>query len=140
MDWLSKYLIVIDCVNWWVTLFTKNAQIIYQANQYVIQYGHILKSLPRGRKRLETYDSIFTISDEIGMRTNYLGLFVVDEFPEDLPGLPLDWEFEFCIGMVPRAQSGSITPYRIAPIELIDLRRQLDEFLEKDFIKSSTTP
>ena len=72
------------------------------------------------------------------MGTNYPGLFVVDEFPDifpkDLLGLPPDWEIEFYIDLVPRAQVISTIPYRMAPAELIELRRQLDELLEKGFI------
>ena len=38
------------------------------------------------------------------MRTgfSYLGLMVVDEFPDDLPSLPPDKEIEFNIDMVPK--------------------------------------
>ena len=32
MDWLSRYREVIDCVRRPVTLITKNAQVVYQAN------------------------------------------------------------------------------------------------------------
>ena len=80
----------------------------------------------------------------MGMRANYPGLFVVDEFldifSKDLPGLPPDREIKFCIDLVPRAQSICMTPYRMTPAELIELQRQLDELLEKGFIRSGTSP
>ena len=71
----------------------------------------------------------------MGTGIDYSGLMVVDEFldvsPDKLPGLSLDKEIEFSIDLVPRSQSVSITPYRMASPELTDLRRQLDELLEK---------
>ena len=129
---------MIDCACRRVSLFTKNGQIVYQASQYAIGPRPVLKSLLGGRRWLETYGSLFTISDAVGMRTNYPGLFVVDEFPDifpkDLSRLPLDREIKFYIDLVPRAQVISIIPYRMAPAELIELRRQLDELLENGFI------
>ncbi|KAL5801661.1 hypothetical protein ACOSQ3_033293 [Xanthoceras sorbifolium] len=48
--------------------------------------------------------------------------------------------FEFCINLVPGAQPISITPYRMAPAELVELRKQLGELLEKGFIRESSSP
>ena len=59
--------------------------------------------------------------------TYYLGLYVVEEFPnvflEDLLGLSLDREFKFCIDLVLGAQLIFVTPYRMAPVELTELRK-----------------
>ena len=63
-----------------------------------------------------------------------------DVFPEELLGLPPEREIEFCIDMAPRAQPVSIPPYRMAQAELTELRKQLDELLEKGFIWSNTSP
>ena len=54
-------------------------------------------------------------------------------------GLPPDREIKFCIDLVPRAQPISITPYRMALAELIELHKQLDELLEKSFIRKNTS-
>ena len=63
-----------------------------------------------------------------------------DIFPNELPGLPPDREIEFYIDLIPRAQPVSIQPYKMALPELIELRKQLDELLDKGFIRSSTSP
>ena len=63
-----------------------------------------------------------------------------DVFPDELPVLPPDREIEFCIDLIPGAQPVSIPPYRMATAELTELRKQLDELLEKGFIRSSTSP
>ena len=60
-----------------------------------------------------------------------------DVFPEEFPGLPPQREIEFAIDVVPGATSASITPYRMAPVELKELKLQLQELLEKRFIRPS---
>ena len=54
-----------------------------------------------------------------------------DVFPEELPGFPPHREIEFSIDVVPGATPTSITPYRMAPLELKELKLQLQELLEK---------
>ena len=48
-----------------------------------------------------------------------------DVFPEELPGLPPDRETEFTIKVTPGVAPVSIPPYRMAPIELQELKKQL---------------
>ena len=45
-----------------------------------------------------------------------------DVFSEELPGLPPHREIEFAIDVVPGATTTSITPYRMAPLELKELK------------------
>jgi len=52
-------------------------------------------------------------------------------FHEDVPGLPPTREIEFSIDLVPEAGPMSIAPYRIAPAELVELKKQIEELLEK---------
>ena len=54
-----------------------------------------------------------------------------DVFPEQLPGLPPQREIDFAIDVVPGATPASITSYRMAPMELKELKLQLQELLEK---------
>nr|XP_016488174.1 PREDICTED: uncharacterized protein LOC107808196 [Nicotiana tabacum] len=56
-------------------------------------------------------------------------------FPDDLPGLPQEMDIEFPIKLVPRTTPLSIAPYRMAPVELKELKAQLQELLEKGFIR-----
>ena len=63
-----------------------------------------------------------------------------DVFPEELPGLPPQREIEVAIDVVPGATPASITPYRMAPVELKELKLQLQELLEKRFIRPSVSP
>ncbi|WMV19923.1 hypothetical protein MTR67_013308, partial [Solanum verrucosum] len=56
-------------------------------------------------------------------------------FPENLPGLPLEREVEFPIELIFGSTSISITPYRMAPVKLRELKSQLQELPEKGFIR-----
>ena len=61
-------------------------------------------------------------------------------FPKELPRLPPLREIEFAIDVVPGATPASITPYRMAPVEIKELKFQLQELLEKGFIHPSVSP
>ena len=63
-----------------------------------------------------------------------------DVFPEDLPGIPIDREIEFSIDLHPGTSPISKAPYRMAPIELKELKEQLQELLDKGFIRPSASP
>jgi len=54
-----------------------------------------------------------------------------DVFPEEVPGIPPKREVEFSIGIVLGAGQVSIAPYHMAPAELVELKKQIKEFLEK---------
>jgi len=63
-----------------------------------------------------------------------------DVFPKEIPGRPPHREVEFCIDLISRATPISKALYRIALAELKELKTQLDELLEKWYIRSSTSP
>ncbi|WVZ51765.1 hypothetical protein U9M48_002876 [Paspalum notatum var. saurae] len=63
-----------------------------------------------------------------------------DVFPEELPGLPPDRDVEFRIDLVPAMTPVSKRPYRMAPDELKELKTQLQEQLDKGFIRPSSSP
>ena len=63
-----------------------------------------------------------------------------DVFPEDLDNLAPHREIEFSIDLVLGTTPISIASYRFAPAELHELKIQLEELLDKGFIRSSTSP
>ena len=63
-----------------------------------------------------------------------------DVFPEELPGLPPDREIEFSIELLPGTGPISKAPYRMAPAELKELKLQLQDLLDKGFIRPSVSP
>ena len=64
----------------------------------------------------------------------------LEVFPEYLPRLPLDREIEFIIELIPGTAPISKAPYRMAPSELKELKVQLQELLDKGFIRPSFSP
>nr|GEX81591.1 retrovirus-related Pol polyprotein from transposon 17.6 [Tanacetum cinerariifolium] len=63
-----------------------------------------------------------------------------DVFPDELPGIPPVREVEFNIELIPGAEPISKAPYRMAPVELKELKDQLQELLERGFIRPSVSP
>ncbi|WMV37606.1 hypothetical protein MTR67_030991 [Solanum verrucosum] len=61
-------------------------------------------------------------------------------FPNDLPSMPPDRDIDFCIDLEPGTHSISIPPYRMALTELRELKAQIQEFLDKGFIRPSASP
>ena len=61
-------------------------------------------------------------------------------FPDELPGLPPSREVEFEIELTPGTTPVSMAPYRMAPAELKELKAQLQELLDKGFIRPSVSP
>jgi hypothetical protein len=58
-------------------------------------------------------------------------------FPEDLPGLPPERDVEFVIELKPGTAPISRRSYRMPPNELAELKTQLQDLLEKGFIRPS---
>ncbi|GJU06561.1 putative reverse transcriptase domain-containing protein [Tanacetum coccineum] len=65
---------------------------------------------------------------------------VVQDFPEDLSGLPPTRQVEFQIDLVPGAAPVARAPYRLAPSEMKELSEQLKELSDKGFIRPSSSP
>ena len=63
-----------------------------------------------------------------------------DVFSDELPGLPSQRVVDFGIELHPGTSPISMTPHRMAPVELQELRVQLHELLDKGFIRLSTSP
>ncbi|XP_070034584.1 uncharacterized protein [Nicotiana tomentosiformis] len=64
----------------------------------------------------------------------------LDVFPPDLPGMLPDRDIEFGIDLVLGTQLISIPPYRMASQKLKELKEQLQELLDKGFIRPSVPP
>ena len=63
-----------------------------------------------------------------------------DVFPDELSGLPPQRVVDFGIELHPSTSPISMTPHRMTPVELQELRVQLQELLNKGFIRLSTSP
>jgi hypothetical protein len=57
-------------------------------------------------------------------------------FPDDLPGMPP----ERAIGLQPSIAPIAKAPYKMSPMELKELKIQLQGLLDKGYIHTSTSP
>jgi hypothetical protein len=63
-----------------------------------------------------------------------------DVFPDELLGMPPDRDIEFAIELHPGTAPTYKRPYRMPLAELAELKKQLQELLDKGFICPSTSP
>ena len=63
-----------------------------------------------------------------------------DVFPEELPGIPLERKVDLSIEILPGTTPISRAPYKMAPIELKEIKIQLQELLDKGLIRPSVSP
>ena len=139
MDWLTAYRVVIDCERRRVTAYTQDGTcVIFQGDKHDIFPQTVYESKCQGQ--LAGWLASLTLEDE---ERPYLDLprvvcEYVDVFPDELPGLPpqrvVDFGIELHLGTSPI----SMTPHRMALVELQELRVQLHELLDKGFIRPST--
>ena len=64
----------------------------------------------------------------------------MDVFVDEHPGLPPQRVVDFGIELHPGISPISMTPHKMASVELQELRVQLQELLDKGFIRPSTSP
>jgi hypothetical protein len=83
----------------------------------------------------QVYEAIVQEIQDITVVCEFL-----DVFPKDLPGLPPERDMEFFIELKPGTAPISRRSYRMPPNELAELKTQLQDLLEKGFIRPSSSP
>ena len=127
IDWLSRHQAIVDCRMKRVTLRTQNEDevtFIGERSNHpsnVISTATTITMVQKGCEAylayvIETEKARPSVSD-IPTVSDY-----PDVFPEELSGLPPQREIEFAIDVVPCVMSASITLYRMAPLELKELK------------------
>ena len=96
----------------------------------------------RWHGQLTNWLASLTLEDEVrqDMSLPRLGCKYEDVFPDELSGLPPPRDVDFRIELHPRTSPISMTPHRMAPVELQELKVQIQELLGKGFIRPSTSP
>ena len=145
MDWLSSNHAVLDCYEKTVMLTLPDKTMLrYQGDRrptlpHLISVVNAKRLSNRGCQGYLAYVRDVE-SGELELREIPVVADFPDVFLEDLPGLPLEWEIEFCIDVPLGTQPISIPPYRMALTELRELKVQLQDLLDKGFIRPSTSP
>ena len=145
MSWLSRHQVVVDCRMKRVTLRTLSGEEVTFIGKRSNHLSNVISATTARtmvRKGCEAY--LDYVIDMKKAEPSLSNIPIVsdypDVFPEELPGLPPQREIEFAIDVVQGATPASITPYRMAPVELKELKLQLQELLEKGFICPSVSP
>jgi hypothetical protein len=63
-----------------------------------------------------------------------------DVFPDDLPRMPPERAIEFKIELQPYTSPIAKAPYKMSPVEMKELKIQLQAFVDKGYIHPSTSP
>ena len=141
MHWLIAYGIVIDCERKRVTAYTQDGtRVVFQGDKHDIFPQTVYESRCQGQ--LTGWLASLTLEDEVRLDLDLPRVVCeyVDVYPDELPGLPPQRVVDFDIELHPGTSPISMTPHRMAPVELQELRVQLQELLDKGFIRPSTSP
>ena len=146
MDWLSKHGATIDCRKKIVEFRPKEGE-VFSFKGEVAGFRTPIISALEARNMMQHGCSAFLASvvdkskeSELKPKNVHIVCEFPEVFPEELPELPPDREIEFVIELAPETAPISKAPYRMAPVELKELKNQLQELLDKGFIRPSHSP
>ncbi|GAV81381.1 RVT_1 domain-containing protein/zf-CCHC domain-containing protein/rve domain-containing protein/RVP_2 domain-containing protein, partial [Cephalotus follicularis] len=145
MDWLSAYRACMDCYNKTVDFCLPDETAVqFKGNKGfstpIISFIRPSRYLEKGcegflahvvDKRKEKGKSL----EEVPVVNGFS-----DVFPADLVSLPPRRSMEFVIDLVPGTAPISKAPYRMAPAELRELKLQLQDLVDKGFVRPSVSP
>jgi len=135
MDWLSSNQVLLNCFD--ITVVFDDSGV--SKDGMFISANQVMTSL---KEDAQVYMILSNL--EVDTKVSMGDLLVVKEFPEvfpeDISGLPHERKIEFSLDLVLDAEPISIAPYRMSPIELAKLKKQLEELLEKQFVRPSVSP
>jgi hypothetical protein len=128
MDWLSKHKVLINCAKKSVKLTTlEGKQLEFVAEMVVTTKG------VANRAKVNQLDA--SQGSEVPVVNDFSDVFL-----EELPDMPPDRDIEFVIELKPGTAPIYKTPYRMATLELVELKEHIKELLEKGFIYPSSSP
>eukprot|EP00253_Pinus_taeda_P018429 PITA_18429 len=147
MDWLEKHWSLVNCKT--KTIYYKDDlgnQQVLQGIKHPVQIRPITASQLAKclRKKCQIYAIQVGYANQKDKTYALDNIPVVQEFadvfPEEVPGLPPKRDIDFTIELTPGAASVSRAPYRMSVPELTELKMQLQELLDKNYIRPSVSP
>ncbi|XP_057248326.1 uncharacterized protein LOC130590277 [Beta vulgaris subsp. vulgaris] len=139
MNWLSKNRAVIEC-------YARAVRLRSPCGDNIVYKEEMVKPMEKGEVIIKNDTEIIPegMGKGVKRRKGELKKFqwrdFQDVFPGDLPGLPPHRVVDFHIDLVPGATPISRAPYRMAPAEMAELKKQLEELLQKGYIRPSVSP
>nr|GEW13223.1 putative reverse transcriptase domain-containing protein [Tanacetum cinerariifolium] len=143
MDWLVEQDTVIVCGKK-ECMCHKNKTLVVESDRGSSRLKVI--SCIKAKKYIERGSQLFVahVTEKEPQEKRLKDVPVFQDFPEvfldDLPRLPPPRQVEFRIDLVPSAAPVAHVPYRLAPSEMKELEKQLQELSGKGFIHPSSSP
>ncbi|XP_016200291.1 uncharacterized protein LOC107641309 [Arachis ipaensis] len=127
LDWLSKNHVLLDRSEKSVQFMPERSEAPVMVNSYY------LNSMIVNYSGIE-YQGIMLLTAGVSGDDQSLEQIPVvcefpDVFPDDINEFSPNQEVEFSIELVPGAGPISITPYRMSPLEMVELKAQLEDLL-----------
>ena len=119
MDWLTAYRVVINCERRRVTAYTHDGtRVVFQGGKHDILPQTVYESRCQGQ--LADWLSSLTLEDEVRPNVDLPRVVCEyeDVFSDELPGWPPQRVVDFDIELHPSTSPISMTPHRMAPVEL----------------------
>ena len=119
MDWLTAHRVVIDCDRMRVTAYTPDDTcVVFQGNRHDASPYTMYDS--RWHRQLTGWLASLTLEDEVrkDMSLPRVVYEYEDVFPDELHGLPPPRDVDFRIELYLGTSPISMTPHRMAPVEL----------------------
>ncbi|XP_075489622.1 uncharacterized protein LOC142528454 [Primulina tabacum] len=140
MDWLARNSEIVDCKEKRLKLRTPDQEEVLFHGKYKERKS--LLSASQAWRAMKSGEDIYLamvskIKEEVDLKLEDIPIVreFPDVFPEELSGTVPNREVEFEINLVPGAAPISKTPYTMEPAELMELKEQLQELLDKRQIR-----
>ncbi|KAG8490124.1 hypothetical protein CXB51_015779 [Gossypium anomalum] len=145
MDWLTLHDAIVNCKEKVIEFKCENCETLRVESDKSEALSSVISSMSAQRYLRKGYEAYLTYvinTKEVEKKVESVPVVCEfeDVFPEELPGLPPVREVEFGIDLMPGTAPISIAPYRMAPIELKELKSQLQELTDKGFVRLSFSP
>ncbi|GJZ38808.1 putative reverse transcriptase domain-containing protein [Tanacetum coccineum] len=137
MDWLSRYDAAILCGKKKVRIPLEGKTLVIEGDRNNSQLKIV--SCIKAQKYIEKGYELFLaqLTEQESKEKRLEDVPVIRDFPkvfpDVLPGLPPPRQVEFRIDLIPGVAPVARAPYRLAPSEMKELSKQLQELSEKDY-------
>nr|XP_004488536.1 uncharacterized protein LOC101500900 [Cicer arietinum] len=135
MDWLSANRVRVDFFSKTIE-FMESEERDKSSNISANQVKAFLKEDAQLYKILASLE----FEEKVVIRDVPIVCELPEVFPEDVKNSPPEREIEFNIDLVPGSGPISMAPYKMSPLELFELKKQLEELLDKQFIRPRVSP
>jgi hypothetical protein len=128
INWLDKYRAVISCDKRTIKLMSPLGEEV------------MTELVPPEPRKGSCYQMTIDRSEADPLEIIKVVSEFPDVFPKNLPGMPPERKVEFAIELLPGTAPIFKRAYRVSGLELVELKKQIDELSEKGYIRPSTSP